>query len=352
MAKRVVILGYASSVHIIRWANAIAGDGFDVHLVSLGGEPVPGIDTTIIAPGKFRRLSYITNLVRMKRLIKNLSPDILHSHYATGYGLWGAFSGFHPHIITVWGSDILSFPSNFFRRIILRKILISSDRLTAAGKFLSQATEELIPEWKGKILNIPFGVVVPNAINRRPADETVRLIFMKAHEKIYGPDILLHALKIAHASMSRIHLTMAGKGSQTSELRVLMEKLGLQKVVSFPGAISHDQVYSILAEHDIMVMPSRQESFGVAALEASAAGLPVIASKIGGIPEVVINGETGILVSPENPELLAGAITKLAENAAMREKLGNAGRKFVAESYRWDDNIKQMTELYKSLIKN
>ncbi|MEP0828310.1 MAG: glycosyltransferase [bacterium] len=352
MAKRVVILGNASSVHIIRWANGIARAGFEVHLISLGGAPIEGINTIIVEPVQFRRLSYITNLMKVKRLIKSLRPDILHSHYATGYGLWGAASGFHPHIITVWGSDILAFPSNFILRAVLKKILLSADCLTAAGKFLCRATAELIPNGKEMVCNVPFGVQLPELVIPRSPDETVKLIYLKGHERIYGPDILLRAMRLALDSMPTLRLTMAGRGRMTPQLRSMADELGLKEAVSFPGFIEHDRVFRLLAEHDLMVMPSRQESFGVAALEASAAGIPVIASAVGGIPEVVIDGATGLLVPPESPERLAEAIVKLAADASLREKLGNAGRKFVAENYRWDDNIKQMIEIYNSLMKS
>lgn len=354
MAKRVVILGYASSVHIIRWANAIAGAGFDVHLVSLGGEPVPGIDTTIIAPGKFRRLSYITNLFRVKRLIRNLNPDILHSHYATGYGLWGAFSGTHPFILSVWGSDVIDYPNSPLKRLALRKVLLAADHITATSEYLKSRTENLIPKRKVRIDVVPFGVGLPTTTSLRHPDGLIKLVYIKAHKKKYGPDVLIKAMRFILNKLPNIRLTIAGEGEMTAELKSMARKLDLEKVISFVGFIENAKILSVLSQHDIMVMPSilESESFGVAAIEAASCELPVVASRIGGIPEVVRDGETGLLVSPGDPGGLADAIIGLASDPNLMKKLGMAGRKFVAENYRWDDNIKQMTELYKSMIKN
>jgi glycosyltransferase involved in cell wall biosynthesis len=99
-----------------------------------------------------------------------------------------------------------------------------------------------------------------------------------------------------------------------------------------------------------MVMPSLQESFGVAVLEASAVGLPVIAGNVGGVPEVLDNNKTGLLVPPGDPEALAAAIMKLADDAELRKRMGDAGRKLVREKYLWESCLDKMTALYDSMI--
>ena len=95
---------------------------------------------------------------------------------------------------------------------------------------------------------------------------------------------------------------------------------------------------------------SRQESFGVAVLEASASGIPVITSNRGGLPEVVIDGLTGIIIEQLNPDNASKAIIKLVKNKYLREELGNNGIRFVNKNYSWSNSVKKMIHIYKSLL--
>jgi glycosyltransferase involved in cell wall biosynthesis len=121
-------------------------------------------------------------------------------------------------------------------------------------------------------------------------------------------------------------------------------------MVEFRGEVSHEKVPSVLNELDIFVMPSRAEGFGVAALEGAASELPVVATRVHGIPDVVIDGETGILVPPRDIGALAAAIESLATQAKVRAKMGKAGRAFVERHYRWEDNCAQMDRLYEHAL--
>jgi glycosyltransferase involved in cell wall biosynthesis len=110
--------------------------------------------------------------------------------------------------------------------------------------------------------------------------------------------------------------------------------------------VAHEQVPDVLGELDIFAMPSTAEGFGVAALEAQAMELPVVASRVHGIPDVVQHERTGILVTPGDDDRLAAAIRRLVEDKELRRELGQAGREFVEERYRWQDNASVMERLY------
>jgi glycosyltransferase involved in cell wall biosynthesis len=97
-------------------------------------------------------------------------------------------------------------------------------------------------------------------------------------------------------------------------------------------------------------MPSTWEGFGVAAAEASAAGLPVVATNVYGIPDVVRDGETGILVPPKDPGALAKAVGRLVGDPRLRARLGAAGREYVAKHYDWTENAQQMASIYERLL--
>ena len=105
-----------------------------------------------------------------------------------------------------------------------------------------------------------------------------------------------------------------------------------------------------IGKMDIFVMPSLSESFGVSALEAESMEIPVVATNVGGIPEVVVNEVTGLLVKPNNHWALANAIIKLLSNNDLRTKMGKNGRKLVIEKYNWQENMEKIEKIYKSLI--
>ena len=150
--------------------------------------------------------------------------------------------------------------------------------------------------------------------------------------------------------MHDLRLSIAGDGELLTKLRRIVQDYGLEEHVEFVGQVEPSDVYPFVSRHHFMVMPSRRESFGVAALEAAACARAVIASDVGGIPEVVRHGETGILVPPENPDKLAEAIIKLARDADLRNKMGQSGREFVTERYLWERSLDLMASLYDRII--
>jgi glycosyltransferase involved in cell wall biosynthesis len=103
---------------------------------------------------------------------------------------------------------------------------------------------------------------------------------------------------------------------------------------------------------DIFVAVSLQESFGVSVLEASACGKPVVVSDVGGLPEVVDNGQTGIIVESKNSDQLVDALMTLINNPDLRKKMGDAGRSKVMRDFSWDSSVKKMLFIYSNLLNN
>jgi len=224
------------------------------------------------------------------------------------------------------------------------------DHFTTPSVFLKKELNRLYPHSVNRTDAIPLGVTPPNRVKNHRQGNVTRIVYMRHLLPVYGPDVLLHALKIICDRNSAVEVDMYGFESESPWVRKLAEELGILSIVHFKGWIHMDQVMPALADYDLMVMPSRAESFGVAALEAAAVGLPVVASNVGGLPEIIDNGRTGILVAPENPEALAHGILKLVENVELREKMGGAARRRVEEKYLWDENLEEMMLLYERLI--
>ncbi len=168
-----------------------------------------------------------------------------------------------------------------------------------------------------------------------------------------GLEYLLRAVALLRDRADRdyepelaLKIVLAGDGPSREPLEYLTAELRLNDRVRFLGEVAHDDVPVVLQGFDIFAMPSTWEGFGVSALEASAMELPVVASDVHGIPDVVAHEQTGILTPPRDVEAIAGAIARLVADADLRRKMGAAGRAFVERHYRWQDNAALMERLY------
>jgi glycosyltransferase involved in cell wall biosynthesis len=204
---------------------------------------------------------------------------------------------------------------------------------------------------------IPFGVDVAQ-FSPLPKSPSNRVLIGTARRFLprYGLDVLIKAFGSLVAEEgfgvepSSLDLMLVGDGPQKPELLRLAKAMGVDARISFPGYIRHQELPSVMRQMDIFVVPSRSESFGVAALEASACGLPVVASKVGGLPEVVQHEVTGLLFASEDVQALAGALAKLAAAPDLRHKMGQAGRQWVVQQYSWGQSVDQMESLYRQFL--
>ena len=343
---RIVIIGWADSVHVQRWSRSLAERGWAVRVVSLGGEPIDGIDTVIIP--RRSAFTYLTQSNAAVQHVQSFNPDIVHVHYAGGPGFWGLRCGIHPLVVSVWGSDIVDLPRRIWSRMLVRRVLTKADWITATSEALRQSTLAVLPEAAGKITTIPFGVDVPPSPAPMPEDP-VRLCYTKNHKPIYGLDLLIRALPLVRSQIPDIRLTVAGTGATTEQYKALARELDLDDIVDFVGHVDNRRMFSLLRDHHIMVMPSLSESFGVAALEAAACARPVIASRVGGVPEVVEDGVTGMLLPPGDITALAGAIKKLATDLPTCERMGLAGYDLVRERYSCERSLDMMIDVYRKV---
>ncbi len=141
---------------------------------------------------------------------------------------------------------------------------------------------------------------------------------------VKGVDVLLRAVRLVHAQEPDFRLRIAGSGACMGDLRELTRSLEIDGCVEFLGDVS--DTAKCLRQSSMLVLPSRSEGLSIAILEAMGVGLPVIATRVGGTPEAVEHGRTGILVEPESVEELAGAILKLWREPELARRLGHAGR--------------------------
>ena len=348
----VVFLAAASSIHVVRWVNALVKKGLTVSLITLHKpDPLNPIDKRIkiyVLPFS-PPLGYVFNTSRIKNILFTIKPDIAHAIYAIGYGTLLRLSNFRPSILSVIGSDISELPSYSWKNKIISSNLRFPNQITTNSVFLRKRVANKIVNQKIKV--IPFGVntsifkPVFKKNNRQLIVGTIKTL-----EFGYGIDILVKAFGLISNKYPDVSLVIAGQGSQKKYLIELSKKLKVSTKIKFIGSIAHPSVAKILNSFSIFVCLSRNEGFGVSVIEAAACGLPVVVSNVGGLPETLINGKTGFIVNKNDPLSAAKAIEKLINNPKLRFEMGKSGRKFVMENYDWKDCVDHMLSLYSKLL--
>lgn len=180
-----------------------------------------------------------------------------------------------------------------------------------------------------------------------PADAIV-LLAPAALVPRKGLDVALEALARLEGRGRRLLLWIAGEGEARGALEAQSRRLSLEARVRFLGR--REDVGDLLAGCDLVVLPSRAEGLGVAALEAMAAGRAVVASDVGGLGETVVHERTGLLVPPDDPEALAAALARLADDPELRGRLGRAGPARVGEGFLAEQMVTAYEALYREVL--
>jgi glycosyltransferase involved in cell wall biosynthesis len=362
---RIFFLADIDSAHTRKWAISLAARGYEIGIFSLRKtetnwfEQYPSIhifNSEGFSSDKFHissalKLSYLQFIPAMKAAIKAFKPDIVHAHYATSYGLLGVRSGFHPLIISVWGSDIFEFPKkSLLHRLLVFNNLKSADAIFSTSEIMKK---EILHYVNREVAVTPFGVDV-NEFSPKPAGPVFEgnpkvIGTIKSLEDNYGIDVLIKAFAgVKRKYSGELKLLICGNGTKEKALKQLAEETGFSKDIFFAGRIPQTEVPLYHNRIDIFVNVSLQESFGVAVVEAMACEKPVIVTNVGGLTEVV-NERNGIFVPPSDVEKTSAAMLELLNNPEKAIAMGKEGRKIALEKYDWQKNLDAIEKLYRKI---
>ncbi|QFU01502.1 GDP-mannose-dependent alpha-(1-6)-phosphatidylinositol monomannoside mannosyltransferase [Halomonas sp. THAF5a] len=362
---KIVLLAASNSIHTVRWANGLSDAAHEVHVITQHPIADPFDPAVKVHSLPFRSvLGYFTMVPAVRKLICEIQPDIVNAHYASGYGTTARLVGYHPWVLSVWGSDIYDFPHKSpLHKWLARRNLLAADRVASTSYSMAEETRALVPDLDD-IAITPFGIDLSkySAINPVPAEQRHSLVIgtVKTMSCKYGVDTLIEAFALlierlhSHPELKapKLTLRLVGDGEQSADLEVLASRLGVSGSIEFVGRVPHEKVPEELARIDIYVALSRLESFGVAILEAGAACRPVVVSDAGGLPEVTIEGKTGFVVPRENPQAASEALERLVLHPELRHCMGLAAQHHVGKNYSWDACIHEMLGVYEKTISN
>ena len=294
--------------------------------------------------------------------------DLVHSHYWLS-GLVGArLKGFWcvPHVVMFHTLGEIKNRASFgehesgLRIESEAAVLAAADRVICATALERDSLRQLYDAPADKVAVIPLGVDLDRF---RPSgkqaarkslglrDERI-ILFVGRIEPLKGLDILINAASLLESDVECTVLVVGGDESsqaEVTELRDLARERGIEHRVAFVGAVDHEALPLYYNAADVCVVPSHYESFGLVAVEAMASGVPVVASRVGGLTGTVKDGETGYLIPWLCPEPFAERIELLLENEPLRNNLGEAAREAMAR-YRWENVATAVLQLYRTLL--
>jgi glycosyltransferase involved in cell wall biosynthesis len=341
-------------------------------------DPIEGVRVVKFPPDKrwyhkIPKARMLLDLIPFRRMLRAIDPQLIHFHFVSEGGRAFYWDGVKaPMVASTWGQDVIFDKGPDPRaEASLRKMLAKCRLVTATTHQLARETAKYMAAER-PIYVIPFGVDLTRFADREgeaPSEPlsgslrepgsagplpspVVTLGFVKWLKPKYGPDVLIEAFARIHTTRPNTRLVLAGKGEMHEQLQARVNQLGLQDAVQILGRVDHGAVPALIRSFDIMVMPSvyESETFGVAAIEASAAGVPVVASRVGGVPEAVLHEQTGLLVPPRDVDALARACIELIDDPDRRRRMGEVGRRFVGRYYSWPDNAALMAAVYRAAL--
>ena len=237
------------------------------------------------------------------------------------------------------------------RRLLLRSALRASARVTAVSQHVAAEAARFCPEVAGKIVRIPTAVRIDEYRCSAPSPLPGPYILSLARlNGLKGHDVLLSALQLVAKSEPAIRLVIAGAGPQWARLHAITLALGLADRVTFLGEVDRARVPGLLAGCRFLALASWSEGIPNVLLEAMAAGKAVVATAVGGIPEVVADPERGRLVRPGDPAHLAETMLDLLRDPARCAAMGEAGRAYVRRDHDVDRIVDQYETVYRAVV--
>jgi glycosyltransferase involved in cell wall biosynthesis len=343
IAKHLVQRGH--EVHVVTtWGKGLPRerieDGFTVHRSRVIVKPVLG------------STSYF---IHAYSAVKKINPDLIHAQNISLalYALLIKKTLKKPYVTWAQGSDIY-LPSRFFRWFY-------KFNLKNAGAVIAQTSDE-----KGimqkicdrDIMILPSGIDLGRFSNlsressrsglQIKKGEKVILFVGKLHA-VKGVNYLIQAMNVIRQKEPKTRLILVGDGEERRDLEKLTSSLNLADSVTFVGKVPNEKVPQYMAAADIFVLPSLSEGFPMVIVEAMASGLPIVTTNVTGLPEIVHNGENGLLVEPKNSVELAEKILLLLQDDELRGDIAQNNRQ-RAKDYTWEKVVDNLEEVYQKVV--
>jgi glycogen synthase len=299
----------------------------------------------------WQSLANIDELMEVRQQVAELkrrfAPDLIHINGAGRddfFHLVTASAHPAPLLVTLHGEWVKEADA------IVKRTLQSAAWVVGCSNAILDKGQRLASEI------VPRSSVIYNAVAETfvlpaPLPTPQRLLCIGRLSKEKGFDLALTAFACIVRRVPDLRLVMAGDGPERRRLENQAVEMGLKDTIQFLGWVAPENVPELINTATLVVMPSRAESLPMVALQAAQRARPVVGTRVGGLPEVVIDQETGFLVDKENPEALANAIAFLLDHPKRATRMGQAARDRVQRKFNWQQHVDSYDKLYRKLAK-
>ena len=364
---KICYLGDARSIHTKRWVEYFAKE-HEIDLITLDYAE----DESIIPEETYKKMGVRVHKIskktpflllapfKIRKLIKKIKPDIVHAHYVTQYGFCGAFSGFHPLVVSAWGSDVLVDPNKSkILKLMVKFALKRADLITCDGEHIKESLTELGAKTR-KICIIYFGTDTkkfkPGGRSEKIREklevvDSPTVISIRGLKPIYDVESFIASAPLVLKEVPKAKFIIAGEGPEENHLKELAKSLGILDNVRFVGLIPNDKLPHYLTSMDVYVSTSLSDA-GLAAstAEAMACGLPVVITDFGDNRKWVEDGVNGFIVPLKDPKALAEKIIYLLKHEDIRKKFGMRNRRIIEERNNYYKEMEKMEKIYIELV--
>jgi glycosyltransferase involved in cell wall biosynthesis len=361
---RILYIADSTSIHTKRWVKYFLEAGNEISLITIGKktETIPGVrHLANFESFYYKNPSFVSVFMKARRLIRAERPDFLHAHFVHQYGWLGALSGFHPFVLTAWGTDILSLPyesRSGIGKLLTRYSLKKADLLTGTSEYLKKEMMRLGAR-EDKVHVIHWGVDpglfrpdIDYAKLKKVLQIGARLVVLSNRNQIalYNNDIVIEAMSIVKQKFGDVVLILQNAGGPLErDLRRLAREKGIGDSTIFLPQFEYDQMPALYAMADVYVSVPSWDGGPVSLVEAMAAGCAPIISAVPGPMEWVKDEVNGKVVPVRDIDCLAEAVCELLSNEGKREKFKEMSRRLIEEKADHRVLMKRAEALYVSL---
>lgn len=341
-------------------AKYLATSGYEIHVLTSKDEGLlaesveQNIHVHRIRRSNVPPLGVISFWWQMFRILRRINPDIVHSQDIS-MGIPGFISKEIlkiPFVVCGQGGDV--YQPGLFTKLLSKLVLGNADAAIALTKDMKKNMQRIC----NRTINvIPNGIDLERFVDLQRNEvrdklqikpEEKLLIFVGGFRPVKGIRYLITALKMLQQQGQPVKLVLVGRGRGEKDLRRYVQQLDLVNSVIFTGQIPNENIPQFMAAADVFVLPSLSEGLPNVVLEAMASGLPIIATKVGGLPEIIEEGRNGFLVEPKNPKQIVEKILSIFGNDELRNSISANNREKIKE-YSWDSVVDRLEKVYQEV---
>jgi len=332
---------------VLTYKKPVVGAKINIWGKEIEAVGIPFIDFPVLRALSFVVFGFFYFAYKNRNIRKAERAEIIHAHYALPQGMLGVLikklTGSRL-VLTFHGSDALVLGRNFFLKHAVRFTANSADQVIAVSNYIKEVLVSL--GISGEKI-----AVVPNGVEKgfkAPTGESRRIVFIGALVEQKNVEILLRAYKKVKEEISDAELFIAGEGKEKNSLLALAENLKL-KDICFAGYV--DDIDGVFTKNSCLVLPSKEEGFGIVLLEAMMRGVPVVASRIKSVEEIVKHEQNGLLFEKSNEDELYRAIVRIFTEEGLMDRLKKNGEEH-ARNFDWRKSAEEVGRIYRNLAES